>query len=229
MYPHVYKQLTYDPFGDLAPVSMVATTAFALAAGPKLPASVTNIPELVRWCRAAGAPAACANAGAGSMPHFMAMLVAREIGLELLHVAYRGGLAAMQAAAAGEVALAVATEGSARALQQAGKLRVLATSWDRRSPFFPESPSFSELGFASLGRREWYGAFMSARSASTTTVAIAANSIRAIAQEADLRETWEKVGLAVETSTPEQLREAMRTEYDFWGPLVKGSGFTPES
>jgi tripartite-type tricarboxylate transporter receptor subunit TctC len=106
---------------------------------------------------------------------------------------------------------------------------VLATSWDRRSPFFPESPSFSELGFASLGRREWYGAFMSARSASTTTVAIAANSIRAIAQEADLRETWEKVGLAVETSTPEQLREAMRTEYDFWGPLVKGSGFTPES
>ncbi len=134
----------------------------------------------------------------------------------------------MQAVAAGEVALAIATEGSARALQQAGKLRVLATTWDRRSPFFPEAPSFGELGLAGLGQREWYGAFMPPRSAGAV-VATAAHAIRAVAQEADLREAWEKVGLAVQTGTPAQLRDAMRAEHDFWGPLVKGSGFTPES
>ncbi len=231
MYPHVYRQLAYDPFTDLAPVSTVATTAFALAVGPKVPTSITTVAELVRWCSAtssAGAPVACGNAGAGSMPHFMAILAAREIGVELSHVPYRGGLPAMQGVAAGEVALAIGTEGSARALQQAGRLRVLATTWERRSPFFPEVPSFRELGFTGLGQREWYGAFMPVRS-TAAAVAVAAEAIRAVAQEADLRETWEKAGLAVETSSSAQLREAIRAEHKFWGPLVKGSGFTPES
>jgi tripartite-type tricarboxylate transporter receptor subunit TctC len=228
MYPHVYRQLSYDPFTDLAPVSTVATTAFALAVGPKVPANVTTMRELVVWCRAAGTPAACGNAGAGSMPHFMAILVAREVGIEMSHIPYRGGPAAMQAAAAGEVGLAIATEGSARALQQAGRLRVLATTWDQRSPFLPEAPGFGEMGFAGLGQREWFGAFMPARS-SGATIAAAAEAIRAATLEADLRETWEKAGLAVETGTPAQLRDAMRAEHDFWGPLVKGSGFTPES
>lgn len=228
MYPHVYRQLAYDPFADLAPVSTVATTAFALAVGPKVPGSVTTMPEFILWCRAAGTPVACGNAGAGSMPHFMAILVAREVGIEMSHIPYRGGQAAMQAAAAGEVPLAIATEGSARALKQAGRLRVLATTWERRSPFLPEAPSFREMGFAGLDQREWFGAFMAASSDGATTAA-AAEAIRAVAQEADLRETWEKAGLAVETGSPAQLRQAMRAEYDFWGPLVKGSGFTPES
>ena len=162
------------------------------------------------------------------MPHFMAILVAREVGFEAAHIPYRGGLAAMQAAAAGEVALAIATEGSARALQQAGRLRVLATTWERRSPFYPEVPSFRELGFAGLGQREWFGAFMPARSAGAAVEA-AAEAIRAVAQEPDLREDWDKLGLTVETGTPAQLRDAMRAEHGFWGPLVKGSGFTPES
>ncbi|MBC7942578.1 MAG: hypothetical protein H7Z19_22975 [Chitinophagaceae bacterium] len=158
----------------------------------------------------------------------MAILAARELGVELSHVPYRGGFAAMQGAAAGEVALAIGTEGSARALQQAGRLRVLATTWEQRSPFFPEAPSFRELGFDGLGQREWFGAFMPART-SAAVIASAAEAIRAVAQPGDLRETWEKVGLAVEIGTPAQLREAMRAEYDFWGRLVKGSGFTPES
>lgn len=212
-------------------MSMVATTAFALAVGPKVPAGVTTMPELVRWCRAAsgtGAPAACGNAGAGSMPHFMAILAAREIGVELSHIPYRGGVAAMQAAAAGEVALAIGTEGSARALQQAGRLRVIATTWERHSPIFPEVPSFRELGFAGLGQREWFGAFMPPRSTAATTAAMA-DAIHALAQHTDVRDTWEKAGLVVETSTPAQLRTTMRAEYDFWATLVKGSGFTPES
>ncbi len=231
MYPHVYRQLAYDPFTDLAPVSTVATTAFALAVGPKVPAGVTSVAELVRWCRAAsasGAPATCGNPGAGSMPHFMAILAGREIGVELSHVPYRGGLLAMQAAAASEVALAIGTEGSARPLQEAGRLRVLATTWEQRSPFFPEAPSFRDLGFPELGQREWYGAFMPARS-DPAKVAAAAEAIRAVAQEADLRDAWERAGLAVETCAPSQLRAAMRAEHDFWGTLVKRSGFTPES
>lgn len=227
MYPHVYRQLTYDPFADLVPVSTVATTAFALGIGPKVPGSVTTLVDLVRWCKAQSGPASCGHAGAGSMPHFMTLMMARELGITLNPIPYRGGQASMQGAAAGEAHMALATESSARALQQAGRLRVLATTWDRRSPFFPDVPSFREGG-VNLATREWFGAFAPARTPDTLVQAWA-EAIRAISQDADLRDAWDKVGLAVDASGSAALTSALRSEHDFWGPAVKASGFTPES
>ncbi len=227
MYPHVYRQLAYEPFTDLAPVSTVATTAFALGVGPKVPASVATLADLVRWCRANPSLASSGHAGAGSMPHFMTLMLARELGIELAPIPYRGGQASMQGAAAGETAMALATESSARALQQAGRVRVLATTWDRRSPFFPDVPSFREAG-VNLAVREWFGAFAPARTPDTLVQAWG-DAIRAVAQESDLRDTWDKIGLAVEAGGPGPLAAALRSEHDFWGPVVRASGFTPES
>lgn len=227
MYPHVFRQLSYDPFADLAPVSTVATTGFALAIGPKVPAPVTTLREFVQWCRANPALASCGHAGAGSMPHFLVLLAARELGVELAPIPYRGGSAAMQGAAASETAMALGTESSARALQQAGRLRVVATAGDRRSAFFPEVPTFRESGIA-LAQREWFGTFMPARTPESQVRAMA-DAIRALTQEADVRDTWERISLTVDTSGPIALSEAMRSEHDFWGPVVRASGFTPES
>lgn len=228
MYPHVYRQLSYDPFTDLAPVSTVCASGFALAVGSKVPAGVTTLEGFARWCRAEPAAAQCGNAGAGSMPHLMAMLMARDLDIELAHIPYRGGFAAMQAAAAGEVAAALSTESSARALQEAGKLRVLATTWSERSPFFPNCPTFHEQGFPALTQREWFGAFMPAKTPASIVQA-AAEAIRSAMQQADARETCERGGLLVEVNTPMQLLAAMRAESEFWARLVKASGFTPET
>jgi len=227
LYPHVYRQLSYDVFADLAPVSTVASTGFALAVGPRVPPAVDSFEAFKRWCRTDPAAAQCGNPGAGSLPHFMAMLMAREAGITLGHIPYRGGLAAMQAAAAGEVAAALSTEASARPLQQAGKLRVLATTWPERSPFFPQVPTFKDLGMSVLAQREWYGALMPAR-APAATVQAAADALRLALNEPDVRDTWERTYLGVETLTPGQLQTVIRREYDFWAPVVKASGFTPE-
>jgi tripartite-type tricarboxylate transporter receptor subunit TctC len=228
MYPHIYRQLAYDVFTDLAPVSELAATRFALAVGPKVPAAVTDFDGFIRWCKAEANAAQCANAGAGSMPHFMAMLLARETGVPLAHIPYRGGTAAMQGAAAGEVAAALSTEAGARAFEQAGKLRVLATTWPQRSPYYPQAPSFRELGLPKLVQREWFGVFMPGR-APQRGVDAASQAIQSMAQDADVRDTWDKIGLALETSTPSSLATQLRSEHDFWGPVVHASGFTPES
>jgi tripartite-type tricarboxylate transporter receptor subunit TctC len=228
MYPHVFRQLSYDPFTDLAPVSAVAATGFALAVGPRVPATVTTIDDFARWCRANPAAAQCGNAGAGSMPHLMALLLQRETRVEITHVPYRGGSASMQAVAAGEVSSALATEGSARSLVQAGRLRVLATSGADRSPFFPQTATFREQGLPHLTRREWYGAFVPARTPAGT-VQDTAEALRAVLQEQDVRNAWEQVSLVVESNSPAQLLATMRTEHEFWGELVKATGFTPEA
>lgn len=228
LYPHVYRQLSYDVFTDVVPVCSVAATAFALAVGPKVPTSVTSVEAFVQWCKAQPVPAQCGNAGAGSLPHFMAMLLAREARFELAHIPYRGGSAAMQAAAAGEVDCALATEGSAHALSQAGRLRVLATSGAERSAFFSQASTFKELGWLALTQREWFGVFMPARVPQATALAVA-GAWQAASKEVDVKETWDRVGLSVEATTPTQLQTSMRSEHDFWATIVKASGFTPEA
>jgi tripartite-type tricarboxylate transporter receptor subunit TctC len=228
LYPHVYRQLSYDVFTDVAPVCSVAATTFALAVGPKVPASVASFETLMQWFRADPGAAQCGNPGAGSLPHFMAMLLAREARIELAHIPYRGGSAAMQAAAAGEVACALATEASARPLVQAGRLRVLATTGAERSALFPQAATFKQLGWPALTQKEWYGAFMPARTPKATLTA-AADAWRTASMDADVKDTWERAGLLVEASTPAQLQAALRSEHDFWAPLVKASGFTPEA
>ena len=91
LYPHIYKQLGYDVFADLTPVAIVASFSFALVVGPAVPASVVTLDDFVKWCKASPAIAQCANAGAGSLPHFLANLFARETAIELTHVHYSGG------------------------------------------------------------------------------------------------------------------------------------------
>lgn len=228
LYPHVYRQLSYDPLVDVAPVATVANTAFALAIGPKVPASVTDVEGFVRWCRAHPQDAQCGNAGAGSMQHLLATLVARELGVGMVHVPYKGGPAAMQAAAGGEIAAALAPENSARASSTAGRLRVIATTTAERSTVFPESPTFRELGWPALAQREWFGVFMPARTPATTIEA-AARALRQAVDAPELRGAWQRAGLGTESLAPAQLATTMREELGFWGPLVRASGFTPES
>ena len=228
MYPHVFKNLSYDVFADLAPVAIVGVSAFALVIGPLVPPTVRTLDEFLKWCKTNPAGAQCGNPGAGSFPHFMALLLAREAGIEFTHVPYRGGSAAMQAVAGGQVSAALSTESSVVTLAQAGKVRVLATTGAERTAFLPQAPTFSESGYPTLAQREWFAAFMPAKTPNSI-IDPAADGIAAALREPDVREVWQKIALSPESSTPSELRTALRKEHDFWGPVIRASGFTPEA
>lgn len=228
MYPHVFRNPGYDPFADATPVSTVAQTAFAVAVGSRVPASVVDVDGLIAWARTQRNPAQCANAGAGSMPHFIAMLASRAMAFELQHIPFRSGSNAMQAVATGEVDLAIATESAARPLASAGKLRVLATTGAQRSSFFREARTLKDAGYPTLVYEEWFGAFMPPR----TPVDIVESISRTIGdamRDRDVRETWDSLGLHPHSSTPTQLRESIRSEHAFWGKAVADFNFTPEA
>lgn len=105
---------------------------------------------------------------------------------------------------------------------------MLATTSDERTVFFPQVPTFRELRLQMLTQREWFGAFMPARTP-TATLQKAADALRAALQEADTREVWEKASLVADIAGPSQLQAMIRRKHDFWGPVVKASGFVPES
>jgi len=228
LYPHVYKKLAYDVFADLAPVSVVAASAFALTIGPSVPTTVYTLADFVAWCKSHPESAQCGNAGAGSFPHFMALLFSRDAGIDLIHVPFRGGIPALQEVAAGQISAALITEGAARQLLGTGKIRILATTNPTRSSFLPDVPTFSELGYSNLAQREWFGAFMPPRSPDDL-IASVADSLRNALQRPDVREVWNSAALSAETSSPAELKATLRRDYEFWGPIVKASGFTPDA
>ncbi len=228
MYPHIYRTLAYDVFNDVLPVSVVALTGFALVVGPAVPAAVKSVDDFIAWCKANPTSAQCGNPGAGSLPHFMAMLLARDAKVDLTHVPFRGGSAAMLAVAGGQMSAALATESSAITLEQTGKLRALATTSADRSVFLPHVPTFGEQGYANLVQREWFGAFMPAKTP-VGTVQAASEALRAALREPEVQEVWRKAALVAEGSTPAELQQALRREHDFWGPIIRASGFTPEA
>ncbi len=88
--------------------------------------------------------------------------------------------------------------------------------------------TFREQGLPGLSQREWFGAFLPARTP-VALVQAAADALRVVLQETDVRDTQERAGLLVEAGTPAQLLAAMRSEHEFWAPLIKASGFTPKS
>jgi tripartite-type tricarboxylate transporter receptor subunit TctC len=209
-------------------VGIAALTGFALAVGPKLPDTVRDMASLASWCRMQPTQTACGNAGAGSMPHFMAVMMARALGLDLNHVPYRGGSAAMRAVAAGEVAAAIGTESSALALAQAGKLRVIATSGQIRSTFLPEAASFAEQGLGSLTMQEWFGVFLPPHS-SAERIGAVNRSLSDALKAPGVADTWKSLALTTESWSPEMLASQVARELAFWGRVIKASGFTPEA
>lgn len=126
------------------------------------------------------------------------------------------------------MASALSTEGSALALEQGGKIRVIATTAAARSVFFQKAPSFAELGWHRLVQREWFAVVVPARTPAPVVDAVAADAVAMLA-DPDVRGDWARLGLITTGSTPAELRSALRSEFDFWGPIVKSSGFTPEA
>jgi tripartite-type tricarboxylate transporter receptor subunit TctC len=77
IYPHIYKKLGYDPFVDVTAITMACTFDFAWAVGPAVPVAVKTVPEFLAWCKANPAMANFGSPAAGSVPHFIGVLLSR--------------------------------------------------------------------------------------------------------------------------------------------------------
>lgn len=228
LYPHVYKKLSYDPFNDFLPISTSSIMHHALSIGPMVPTSVTSLRDFIAWCKANPDKANYGSPAAGSTPHFLGALLGIQSGVDMKHVAYRGSVPGITDTVGGQIACMICPQGDHLQNAKAGKLRMLATSGAKRSPFAPEVPTFAEQGFSDLVVEEWFGFYAPAKT--PTSVISAANAaIRAALTNKAVQETLNTVGLLPGGSTPEEMARSARAEFDKWGPLIKRIGFTADT
>jgi tripartite-type tricarboxylate transporter receptor subunit TctC len=226
-YPHIYTKLNYA-IADFAPISTGAVMTHGLAVGPMVPASVKTLKDYVAWAKANPKDASYGSPGAGSTPHFLGALLGIHSGADLRHIPYRGSLPAVNDVVGGQIASSMTPAGDYLAFVKAGKLRVLATSGNRRAPYLPEVPTFAEQGFPEIVAEEWFGFLAPARTPAGV-IASANAAITAALKEQAIIDGLFAVGLVASGSTPEEMQRSIQSEHERWGPLVKKIGFTAES
>jgi tripartite-type tricarboxylate transporter receptor subunit TctC len=220
-YPFSFSKLDYDPFKDYVPVAHVAAFVLAFGIGPDVPAK--NLSEYVALAKQGGNYSNFASAAVGSLPHMFGLMFARTAGLTLTHVPYKGTAAVIPALLAGEVPGAVLPVSDLGALAQSGKGRVLATSGAKRSPQYPDVPTFKESGYDIEGSA-WYALFAPAGTPKDVVDKIARAAVDG-ARQPDLKQKIDPLGLEATGFGPAELAAILKADYDKWGPVIKASGF----
>ena len=227
IYPHIYKQLSYNSFTDVVPVSTAANIVHGVAVGPMVPDSVKSINDFIGWCKANPKNANYGSPAAGSTPHFIGTMIEKAAGVQMNHIGFKGTQLAIVDMMGGQIPAVIGPDGEFLPHMKGGRVRMLATSGPQRSRFFPDVPTFAEQGLRNIQVTEWFGFFMAARTPAET-VARASAALAVALRDKQVVDSFALMGMEAAASTPAELATRLKSDYDFWLPIVKATGFTAD-
>ncbi len=227
VFPYSFKKLNYDPLRDFAAVALCGISAYALVAGPGLPANITNFRDFAAWCKANPKLAAFGSTSAGSPSHFMGIMLSRAIGLDLLHVPYKGGAQALQGVMGGEVPITINPIGEVLPQLASGKIRILATTGSKRNPHAPDAQTLVEAGLKNAVVEFWGGVMLPARTPAPTVLRTAGIVTNAL-QTPQVRDAYAQASKEIVLKTPAEFSALIKSDMERWSSLVAASGFSAE-
>ncbi len=147
LYPFSFKSLNYDPIKDFIAVGPAAKGMLTFNVGPAVPETVKTLADFVGWCKANPAKANYATTSAGATPHFTGVMLAREAGVAMTPVHYRGGAPAIEDLLGGHIPASVNPVSEVIAYAKSNSIRILAVTGAERSAFLPDVPTMKQAGY----------------------------------------------------------------------------------
>lgn len=219
--PHLNKKIPYDPFRDFAPVSIVASVPYVLAASAATPAN--SVKDLVAIAKKEPGKLSYSSCGNGTLCHLSGELFKSLTHTDLLHVPYKGSAPAVTALLGGEVNLAFDTLTVLAPQIKAGKVKGLAITGKARSPLIPNVPSAAEAGLAQFDVTSWFGVVAPAATPKDIIARLNQELVR-IAKLPEVKERLANQGMEPAHTTPEAFAKAIRDDSARWGKVVQSSG-----
>lgn len=216
--PSLFPSLPYDPARDFVPVSLLATGPVILLAHPALPA--TSLQELVALAKARPGHLSYASGGNGASTHLAGELLKMVAGIDLVHVPYRGTGPATADVVAGHVPLMFNGISAARPHVDAGRLRPLAVTGDRRAGALPNVPTFAEAGLPDVTASTFWGVLAPAGTPAPA-VSRLSESFRVGVTHQGVQERLASLGFDPIGGPPEAYAENLRTEAAKWAEVVR--------
>ena len=216
--PAMNKNASFDPLRDFTHIAYLGGPPNVFVVHPS--ADVSTFAELLALMRRQRDGVQYVSPAIGAVGNLVAEYVAAKENLKLVHVAYRGGGAAIQDLVAGHVKVGSMTLSTTQPHILAGKLRALAVSSEKRLPEFPDLPTFVELGYPELVVTTWYS--LSGPAGLPQDVVDRLNAaVNKAMETADVRQHLATGMVQTKAMTPAETTQFMQTEVTKWVPVAQ--------
>lgn len=220
LFPHVYKKLDYDAVKDFTPVSQIARFQFGVVSGPA--SHVINVAEMVAKAKSDPGSASYGTPGAGTLPHFMGVLMEQSAGISLNHVPFQGGAPANNALLGGHIGYKFDVVSETAELHRSGKVRIIAVTGSQRDPQVPEVPTLKESGI-NMDATAWFAMYGPAGLKGEALTRLEKAMMR-IARDPALKDKLVKLGYEPIGSSSVDLAAAQRADLARWEKPIKATG-----
>jgi len=215
--PALPKKLLTDPLTAVVPVVLVADVANVLVVSPEL--GINTMDDLVKRAKAAPGTINYASTGVGTVAHLSGAQWSHTMGLDTVHVPYKGA-GAVTDVMAGRVHFMFGTLPSVIGQIKGGKLKAIGQVAQRRFKALPEVPTMKELGVAGMENGSWFGLFAAKGTPQPIIDKINAQ-VNAILTEKDVRDFLEQNGADPVGGSPQDYARIIKNDYEMWRPVVQ--------
>ena len=223
--PSLYRNLSWDPVKDFAPVVLVASTPNILVVHPSVTAN--SVRELVALAKSKPGQLNYASGGNGATNHLAGELFKRMTSTDIVHIPYRGNPLAVIDVLNGQVAMMFDFMITSLPHVKAGKLRPLAVTGTKRSPQVPELPTVAEAGVPGYEASTWFSVMAPAWTPAEAVSKLNAE-VNAILQMPDVRERLDTLGAEPMGGTPADVAALIHTDLAKWAEVVKAANIKIE-
>jgi tripartite-type tricarboxylate transporter receptor subunit TctC len=219
--PLLHPDAGYDPLKSFDPIALVGSTSSILVVNPSVPAH--SVAELVAYAKANPGKVNFSSGGIGVLPHLIGELFKARAGIDIVHVPYKGGAPSITDLMAGNVQMTFETTSVLLPLIQAGKLRALAVTSEKRIPQLPDVPTMIESGYPNFVTVAWTGLLAPAHTPQPI-IAKLNGAINQGLKSPEFTGALAKITVDPLGGTPADFTQTMQTELARWTPLVKSLG-----
>ena len=211
------SKVPYNIDKDFIPVALTTTGPNILVVPASSP--YKTLGELLAAAKAEPGKVNFATSGPGSLSHLAAEMMMRQANIKMTHIPYKGGGQAIVDVIAGQVQFIVSDALPVAQHLKSGKVRPLAITSAKRSPLFPDIPTFAEAGLPGLVILNWWGLFLPAGTPQPVVNSIQTALVKVMA-DPDLKERFAGLGVEAHASTQEEFRSFMAAEKAMYSKLI---------
>ncbi|MEA3154609.1 MAG: hypothetical protein QOK44_2198 [Betaproteobacteria bacterium] len=223
--PHLYKRLGFDPLSDFAPISAVAKSGQVLVVHPSVP--VRNVKELIGLAKARPGQLNFGSGGRGTPAHVAGEIFKSATGVNIVHVAYKGGILAVNDLVGGQIEMVFSDMVPAVPHVKVNRLRALSVTSDERSSVLPEVPTMVEAGVKGSSPQTWW-AILAPKGTPAAVITRINTELEQIMKLPDVQERYAVLGLVTLHTPPERVTDWIKQESPRMGQVLKAAGVEPE-
>ena len=226
MNPILHRTLPYDGLHAFTPITCLVRFPWVVAIHPSVPAN--NFQEFVAYAKANPGKLAYGSFGSGSSGHISVDYMKRLLGIDVIHVPYKGAGPAVTDLLAGQIHMMMVTPLLVEPHARAGKLRLIAAATPNRIPRLPDLPTVAESGVPGYEAGTWFALAGPAGMPREVTYAIY-ERVKAVLNEPAFRQKYiEQQWFEVVADTPDDFATFLQKDYQRWEKLIRLSGVKVE-